>query len=412
LAEARGSLLIAAISGRSLACAAADAGYIPLVADFFADCDTQEIAHTAHKLQGDIGLGMQWPNLRTAFEGLSKQAPTPILGAITGSGFEDRPDLLTHIAKDWPLIGNDAETVAQINDPKRFFERLDDLAISYPETCLQRPPDPDGWVAKRPGGAGGSHVRPVRHAQPIGNHASTGELYYQTLVPGRMISALFVANGTDVQVLGFSEQWTAPAPGKPWRYGGAAQPASLPPNAAVAMAETVALLVDAFKLKGLGSADFVFNGDEPLLLEINARPGGTLDIFANAGNPLLELHVEAALNGALPDEPLVLEGGSASAIVFTREPLVVAPAMVWPSWTADRPKPGERIDKERPICTVLARAGSAEKARRLVQTRHTNLLAELRGFADELGAQEEHSENCEGTNEQAEPKCTGRTFGA
>ncbi|MET0301922.1 MAG: hypothetical protein ABW010_04740 [Methyloceanibacter sp.] len=39
------SLLIASVSARALAEAARRAGFTPLVADFFADADTQDAAH-------------------------------------------------------------------------------------------------------------------------------------------------------------------------------------------------------------------------------------------------------------------------------------------------------------------------------------------------------------------------------
>ena len=48
------SLLIAAISGRAIAQSARRAGFMPLVADFFADVDTQQAGYACHKLDGDI----------------------------------------------------------------------------------------------------------------------------------------------------------------------------------------------------------------------------------------------------------------------------------------------------------------------------------------------------------------------
>src|SRR5262245_66648644 len=95
------SLLIAAISGRQLAQAARRAGFIPLVADFFADTDTQEAAHACRKLDGDIRNGMRAAALLSALRDLADRAPSPVLGIVYGAGFEDRPALLARIAKDW-----------------------------------------------------------------------------------------------------------------------------------------------------------------------------------------------------------------------------------------------------------------------------------------------------------------------
>ena len=128
-----GSLLIASISGRSLAVAARRAGFTPLVADFFADADTQETAHACRKLTG-IGRGFRWQSLYPALSALAELAPSPVLGLVHGSGFEDRPELLRLIAKRWPLLGTAAATVARLKSPEDFFTTLDRLGIAHPPT--------------------------------------------------------------------------------------------------------------------------------------------------------------------------------------------------------------------------------------------------------------------------------------
>ncbi|ODR98895.1 hypothetical protein AUC68_06890 [Methyloceanibacter methanicus] len=243
--------------------------------------------------------------------------------------------------------------------------------IAHPETRLGAPRDPKGWIAKRRGGAGGSHIGLA------GAPKDRADLYFQRLVPGRSISALFAAAGNDAVVLGFSEQWTAPAPGKPWRFGGACQPADLSRSASARMTEIILRLAAAFGLTGLNSADFVLQGDDPVLLEVNPRPGATLDIFASTPTPLLDIHLDAVQHGALPSRAPVFESAAASAIAFAPETLTIPIQMAWPAWAADLPKIGQRIDKERPICTLLARAGSVDDARRLLQTRINDLLSAL-----------------------------------
>jgi uncharacterized protein len=380
----RGALLIAAISGRALARAAVDAGYVPLVADFFADADTQSLAAACRKLPGEIGRGFQWGSLSRALQALAKEAPAPVLGLVYGSGFEDHPRLLARIGERWPVLGNDAATVAKIKDPKTFFGTLDDLAIPHPATATERPRNLTGWLAKRRGGAGGSHVAAARHQ----GHAPN--VYYQALIEGRAVSAFFVANGRTARVLGFSAQWTAPAPRRPWRYGGSVQPALLPDDAAGDMSRAVARVARTFGLKGLGSADFILSGNRPYLLEINPRPGATLDIFASAAKPLLALHLDAVLGGKLPAKPPAYEDAAASGVLFAPRSVVVPRSMTWPPWAADLPKPGERIDKQRPICTVLARAGTRGPARQLVESRKASLLAKINKLSK--GEQRERQE--------------------
>ncbi|HVQ11088.1 MAG TPA: aldehyde oxidase, partial [Methyloceanibacter sp.] len=89
------SLLLAAISARSLAQSARRAGFTSLVADFFADTDTQQVAHACRKLAGGFERGMRWGRLGRALDALAERAPSPIAGLVYGAGFEDRPELLT-----------------------------------------------------------------------------------------------------------------------------------------------------------------------------------------------------------------------------------------------------------------------------------------------------------------------------
>jgi predicted ATP-grasp superfamily ATP-dependent carboligase len=203
------------------------------------------------------------------------------------------------------------------------------------------------------------------------------DAYYQKRVAGRAVSALFVANGERARVLGFSEQWIAPSPRGAFRYGGAVMPAALPRKARQAMTEAVERVVAAFCLKGLGSADFMLGEAGPLLLEINPRPGATLDIFDGDAAPLLRLHLDAVLEGKLPGAPLPLECAKASAIVYAPQRVTVPPCMVWPDWAADIPKASELIDKNRPICTVLARAPAKTRAKRLAEARTKKILKTL-----------------------------------
>jgi predicted ATP-grasp superfamily ATP-dependent carboligase len=366
------ALLIAAISGRAIAQSARRAGFVPLVADFFVDLDTQDAAHACRKLDGDIARGIEWAALSRALEALAAESPSPILGLVYGSGFEDRPKVLTRIAKSWTLLGNDEATVAHLKDPESFFGEFDRLGVAHPATASKRPAKGEGasaWLVKRKGGAGGSHIG------VSGTARARGKVYYQERVDGRAVSALFVANGKEARVLGFSEQWTAPSKRSPWRYGGAVRPAHLAAAAKEAMISAVERATFAFKIKGLASADFIVDGQSALLLEINPRPGATIDIFESSASPLIGLHLDAVCQAKLPRAALSLEGAMASAIVFAAEPVQVPFTMTWPDWVGDRPRPGEIIDKNRPICTVWARAGTKARAKSSVETRTKAVLA-------------------------------------
>ncbi len=367
------SLLIVAVSGRALAAAARRAGCVPLVADFFADQDTRDIAHACRKLD-DLKRGFRWKTLLPALEALAAAAPSPLLGVLYGAGFEDRTNLLTRIAERWPLLGNEPSGVERVKDPTQFFAGLSRLGVRHPRTVTDRSAAGEGWLVKLQGGAGGSHVEPMPEKR-----GKAGRVYFQEQIEGRPVSALFVSAGDRARVLGFSEQWSAPTPRSQWRYGGAAQPAELSAAMKARLARSTEQIAATFGLKGLGSADFLVDGEEAWLLEINPRPGATLDIFDSESDPLLGIHLAAVLEGRLPDGPLTLSEASASAIVYATEPITVSRSMIWPEWTADRAVGGDCIDRNRPICTVSARAMTKVEATQLISERISTILAACAG---------------------------------
>jgi len=372
---------VVAVSGRALAASARRAGLVPLVADFFADADTRRIAHSCRKVAGDLKRGFEWETLAPALAALAEAAPTPLLGVVYGAGFEDRPALLSQIAERWPLLGNDESVVARVKAPEIFFAELARLGIPHPRTVMDPPAQAGGWLAKRQGGAGGSHVvtSHVVTSHIVTSRIASGRIYFQEKVEGRPVSALFAGTGTSTRVLGFSEQWAAPTSRAKWRYGGAARPAELSRDLEARLTDSVERVAECFALRGLGSADFLVNGEEASLLEINPRPGATLDIFDSEAEPLLRIHLEAVLDNRLPTALRNLPAASASAIVYATEPITVSQTMIWPDWTADQPGIGERIDKDRPICTVWARSRTKVEARRLVEERSSIILAACTG---------------------------------
>jgi len=65
------AVLIAAVSGRALAASARRAGFVPLVADCFADDDTLALAHTHVRLRWGAARGIDAGELLEALERLA-----------------------------------------------------------------------------------------------------------------------------------------------------------------------------------------------------------------------------------------------------------------------------------------------------------------------------------------------------
>jgi predicted ATP-grasp superfamily ATP-dependent carboligase len=227
----------------------------------------------------------------------------------------------------------------------------------------------DGWVSKRVGGAGGSHVG-------ASGEGGAGH-YWQERVGGSPVSALVLGSGDRAMVLGFSDQWSDPSPSAPYRYGGAVRPALLPAEIEAALRNAAVAVAEAAGLRGLNSVDFLVDAHGWHLVDVNPRLGATLDIFRPAAGSLFSLHVDAC-GGKLPAEPPAFEGPAAAArIVYARQSVTSVPALDWPDWTADRQLPGPAIRAGDPVCTVLAKAAAPAEAKRLVGARGEAILARL-----------------------------------
>ena len=121
----------------------------------------------------------------------------------------------------------------------------------------------------------------------------------------------------------------------------------------------------------MNSADFLVSDGDYTLLEINPRPGATLDIFEPESN-LFDRHVAACLgNLSGPDSHA---GARAAAIVYATRNIRALSIREWPDWTADQQRFGSRVAAGAPLCTVVAAAHSSDAARRRVEELTAEIL--------------------------------------
>ncbi|MCC7049008.1 MAG: ATP-grasp domain-containing protein [Alphaproteobacteria bacterium] len=362
--------LVVALSGRALAAAAVRAGRRVAVVDLFADIDTRRLAARVQRAAGDPACGFDAEALVRA------AAQFPGLRLVPGAGFEHDPALLRRIARGRRLLGTPPAAIARIKDPIAFARLLGRLGVPHPETQLGRPDDPRGWIARRAGAAGGTHVRPAARVEP------GPAIYYHRLVAGSAVAAAFVADGRRARVIDLSAQWTAPTRRTPYRYGGAVAPVPMSRAATARLVDAAETAAGASGAVGLGSADFLVDAaGDFVLLEINPRPGATLDLLDRGGPPpsrtAFALHL-AACDGRLPASRAVArEPAVAAAIVYADRAAAVPAAMRWPAETADRSPPGTKFCRGDPVCTVVARAATSARARAISDRKALAVLARL-----------------------------------
>jgi uncharacterized protein len=371
------SVLIAALSGRALAASARRAGFVPLVVDAFGDQDTRASASAYLGLPEVTRTGFRAHTLFPALEKLAANVVEAPIGLVLGSGFEDTPKLVAALARRFALLGNRATAIARAKDPTSFFPLLDDLAIPHPESRVSPPAHRDGWLSKRVGGSGGAHVLACAAAR------SGKGRYFQRQLRGEPVSLLAVASREDLTIVGFSRQWTVGAEPRPYRYGGAAGPVLLQTVIEARMTETARALAGALGLIGLVSFDFLLADGIPQLLEVNPRPGATLDVFDDEAGSLFAAHVAACRGEAMALDPLPAIEARAAGILYADRGSSIPDLAEWPPWTADRPMPGTRIPRHRPIATVFAAGETATAAELNCRRRLDELASMLYGRAPE-----------------------------
>lgn len=365
----RPAIIILANSARAIAASARRAGFSPLAVDVFGDSDTREASLATMTLDGGLSAGLAADKVECAVKTLiSDYHP---IGLAYGSGFEHQPETIAALAGELRIFGNRAESIRRAKDPLALADFCAGAGILHPPITFDSPEDRQRWLLKTRGGAGGTHVVGAVQGRRSEN------AYYQRRVKGESISALFVADGQRTAIIGLSRQWTSPTSESPFRYGGAAGPIGVGRAQAAEIARCVARVAAEMRLVGVNSADFVVSGDAVWLIEINPRPGATMDLFEPDRRTLFEVHV-AACDGKL----LAVRSGlgfRAAMIVYAPADLLVSlPAQLWPQWTADQPRIGTRIVAGDPLCTVLASAVTVDAAQRLVEMRAEDVMALVR----------------------------------
>jgi predicted ATP-grasp superfamily ATP-dependent carboligase len=337
--------------------AAVRAGYHVIAIDAFADKQTVALAESTIVVDYDqYGF-----NAESLLSAIGKLDTSQYLGFVYGSGFDAQPALLQKIANILPLIGNVPDVVRAVKTSSVFFDSLMQCNIAYPKTCSVLPAsDVAGtYLQKFAGGCGGAHIQWVSDDAVLeANH------YYQQHMIGRSVSLLFIANGDEIAVVGFNEQWLSPTANMPFRYGGAVSRIELTKTVQLQLEDAADRLTRKFGLFGLNSLDTIVQNDVVYVLEINPRLSATVDLYEDEN--LLDRHVQALV----PQREVTVTKAKAHCIVYAEVDTAIPSAFEWPSWVVDTPQE-TAIDilLGAPICTVLAHADFAEDAKQLANAR-------------------------------------------
>ena len=377
-------LVVAALSARMLAEAATDDGFDVVALDLFGDADTRRACSQWIPIGQPGALQIDAARFLSSLDALAKRGVAA--GWIAGSGFEGQPELLERGATLLPLIGTQADAVRRVRDPSAFFQSLDAEGIAHPAVQMTPPLAAAGWLVKDAHGCGGWHIR---RAAPQRSESLPGSArqhdYFQREMRGTPMSATFIANGSDACVLGFNQLIVRRFGKRPFVFCGAVGPVPLPAGTAGRIKAAVRSIAKAFSLRGLGSLDFMLDGDAFGVLEVNPRPPASMALyrgrfFRGAANGaslgVVAAHVRACLQGELPQVPARTANHAADEPVQGTE-IVFAPRALYLDEPAAR-RMGERagchdvpaaathFEAGDPLCSVSASGANVEQVRLLL----------------------------------------------
>mgnify|MGYP001948564199 CR=1 FL=1 len=355
-------VLIIASSGRMLAESARRAGMMPLIIDLFGDVDTREFAFDIQVVKGFDRLHL----LPAVDVFLSIY---PIDGFIYGSGLESQQECLGWISEKISVLGNHPCTFNNILDKKYFFSKLDELNIDYPETRFGPPVVPEGWLVKPYYSEGGAGIvefdNEKNDPQPV---------YWQRFIKGQAMSALFLADGSKAEIIGFNTQWVDQDNHYPFIFSGVINQTELSAIQQGLIFRWIKKTVAEFSLTGLNSLDFIVNEQSCFMLEINPRPSASMVLYEpDYPNGLLFEHIRACRDGL---EHFRFRGSQmvrGYQIIYARYDLTFPSGIKWSEWVTDRPTAGSFIRMDQPICSIIAVEKNANIVLSVLQQRTDNI---------------------------------------
>lgn len=385
----RAPCLVVATSGRLIAEALADGGYVADVLDGFADADCRAAARSCTALPWSDATdpAPAAAPLEAATLAWADAHPDGIL--LAGAGFEHRPALLARLAARLPLAGTCAGAVARCKDPWQLAQACAQHGLATPPLCRPGSEAAAGWLLRQTGACGGGHLRAARQ-----DDRDDGRQVWHRHTAGEAVSLLFHARAGSTVALSWQHQFCAPTPRQPWRFGGvvAVEAANAPWAPAIELAAS--RLADEFGLQGLNGLDALWDGSTLWVLEINPRPPASLTLLspaarahwigahlATAGAPGCD--GDAATRDASPGASAagVCAGGFAQhalnagmAVVYASTRLSIPADFRFPPGCHDLPVPPCTFEAGDPVCSVQTDTGGIEKLRTHIRCLRERLL--------------------------------------
>ncbi len=332
-------MLIIATHARMLAQAARNSGFSPVVIDCYGDQDTQKLAEQYRQVKS-----LAVADLTPAIEFFKQQGISQV---VYGSGFEQHSDSLIFLAGHFQILGNHPENFIALHNKRDFFQRLRQLNINYPEVRFTAPDDCEGWLIKPEQSQGGVNIQ---HLTKNSSAYLEAAYYYQRYLNGKALSVLFLADGTQAQVIGYNQQLVTSFTNQPFVFAAILNQAELSLTQQQILTDWINQLTECYGLRGLNSLDFILADDICYVLEINPRPSASMQLYDGA---LFTAHIEAC-QGKFSNADFKTGCFRLYQIVYAPAQIQISAEIQWPDGYVDIPTTGAMINPQQPICSIIA----------------------------------------------------------
>lgn len=339
------TIAVVGASARAAAQCVLQSGRRAVAADLFADADLARACPATRIAPYPAGL-IDW--LRA----------TPCDAWLYTGALENHPELVDELATLRPLLGNPGDVLRKVRDPLVLQQVLREHDFLFPETrtCGDNLPRDGSWLAKTCRGSSGVGISELDSSVEDG-------FFYQQRIHGEPCSAVFAGEvllGVTRQLVG--EAWTG---ARPYQYCGSLGPWPLPTDVEDTVRAWGQVLVEEFALTGLFGVDFVPDGQEPWIIEVNPRYTASAEVVEQvSGISLIDWHVASHTHSGQFSQSALHYGSTlhGKAILFGRLSIRVTDDFT--RWAlaqtdlADVPVAGSSLSPGQPVLTVRATAES------------------------------------------------------
>jgi predicted ATP-grasp superfamily ATP-dependent carboligase len=271
-------------------------------------------------------------------------------------GFENLPELVARMSMDRELLGNSPASLQAVRDPARLRDVVRSVGLETPQVLPPgAQPNPSlRWLRKQIKSGMGFAIEPWEGVVPDDPESSV-----QRWVEGLSHSASFIANGQEAQVFAVTRQLSGDSAfgARGFAYVGNLLLPAPEPSLLARLNALATALTQAFGLVGLNGIDFMLDGGQLTILEVNPRYSASMELVEDASPvPLLAWHAATCRRQPLPAFPRRQDRQVfGKAVVYARHDGTLPDTTQWPAkGRRDVPRAGSPILAGLPICTVKA----------------------------------------------------------